>query len=70
MDGDLSALVTRTNQGCESFAPVFAPAGGIGDFNHDGHMDLLWRNKSTGLVFAWLLQNGNYSSSLTIGSLL
>jgi hypothetical protein len=37
---------------------------GTGDFNSDGATDVLWRNKSTGLVGAWLLDKGtgNYSS--------
>jgi hypothetical protein len=37
---------------------------GTGDFNSDGATDVLWRNKDTGLVGAWLLDKGtgNYSS--------
>jgi hypothetical protein len=37
---------------------------GTGDFNSDGATDVLWRNKSTGLVGAWLLNkgSGDYSS--------
>jgi hypothetical protein len=37
---------------------------GTGDFNSDGATDVLWRNKDTGLVGAWLLDKGtgDYSS--------
>jgi len=37
------------------------PAGwvpaGTGDFNHDGHVDILWRETATNHVEAWLLSN-------------
>jgi VCBS repeat protein/Big-like domain-containing protein len=28
---------------------------GVGDFNHDGHPDLIWQNQENGLICAWLL---------------
>jgi hypothetical protein len=37
------------------------PAGwtpaGVGDFNHDGTSDILWREASTGHTEIWLLAN-------------
>jgi hypothetical protein len=40
---------------------------GSGDFNHDGTIDLLLRNTSTGALVAWLMNNGTYLSSSAIG---
>ena len=34
----------------------WSPAG-TGDFNHDGHLDILWREAATNHVEAWLLSN-------------
>ena len=40
---------------------------GIGDFNADGTSDILWRNPSTGHTDEWILQNGQWSRSVSFG---
>jgi hypothetical protein len=35
---------------------------GTGDFNNDGKVDILWRNKSTGRNVVWLMNGTTYSS--------
>jgi VCBS repeat-containing protein len=49
------------------------PAGwqvaGLGDFNHDGTSDLLWRETSTGRVEEWQLANGGqWQQSIDLGT--
>jgi len=34
--------------------------GGSGDFNEDGHDDILWRHKTTNVVGVWLMDGGRY----------
>jgi hypothetical protein len=29
--------------------------GGVGDFNHDGRADILWRSTTSGAVAQWLM---------------
>ena len=41
---------------------------GSGDFNHDGHTDILWCNWNTGQLGAWLMVNGVFNSWRTIGN--
>ena len=35
---------------------------GTGDFNSDGKIDILWRNKTTGQNVVWLMSGTTYSS--------
>ena len=39
---------------------------GVADFNHDGHGDLLWRNKSTGENGIWLMGGENGTDLLSV----
>jgi Phosphoesterase family len=48
-------------------SPVYQIAG-VGDFNHDGASDVLWRNATTGQLDEWRLVNGQWSRSLDLGS--
>ncbi len=42
---------------------------GVGDFNGDGNLDILWRDSNTGTVAIWLLVNGcQVQSSITLGA--
>jgi hypothetical protein len=51
----------RSSNGC---SPAWQPVG-VGDFNHDGIGDMLWRNGTTGEFQAWLLDGaGNVKSTL------
>ncbi len=38
-----------------------------GDFNGDGTDDILWQNQDTGLVGAWIINNGQYTRWASIG---
>jgi hypothetical protein len=38
------------------------------DFNGDGTADILWYNQSTGDVSLWIVKNGAYSSSISVGT--
>jgi len=42
--------------------------GGVGDFNHDGTSDVLWRNTTTGQVDEWQLANGQWARSVDLGT--
>jgi hypothetical protein len=42
--------------------------GGVGDFNHDGTSDVLWRNTTTGQVDEWQLANGQWAHSVDLGT--
>jgi hypothetical protein len=35
---------------------------GMGDFNGDGHNDVVWRNTTTGSIYVWYLNNGAFVS--------
>ena len=37
---------------------------GVGDFNGDGKRDILWRNKSTGVISIWLMNGGAITSTV------
>ena len=39
---------------------------GVGDFDGDGEADLVWENTVTGQRAIWFLQNGVYSSALSL----
>jgi len=41
---------------------------GTGDFNRDGQLDLVWRNKVTGDVLIWYLRNGVLLSTAALGA--
>jgi len=41
---------------------------GVGDFNHDGTSDVLWRNATTGQVDEWQMANGNWAHSVSLGA--
>ena len=36
---------------------------GVGDFNHDGHPDILWQHEATGSLSVWLM-NGTSLAAL------
>jgi spore germination protein YaaH len=42
--------------------------GGVGDFNIDGHDDLVWHNPSNGQVALWTLKNGAVTNSGVLAS--
>ncbi len=42
---------------------------GLGDFNGDGHTDILWRDTNTGTLSIWFLNGTQVTSSATIGIL-
>lgn len=42
--------------------------GGLGDFNHDGTSDIIWRSAVTGQVDQWQMQDGNWSRSIDLGA--
>lgn len=46
-----------------SLDPATFSLGGVGDFNLDGHDDLLWRNQSTGDNILWTVVNGTVTNS-------
>ena len=39
---------------------------GVGDMNHDGHPDLVWRNKTTGQISAWLMNGTRMISGVLL----
>ena len=39
---------------------------GTGDFNKDTHVDILWRNSSSGVNVIWLMEGANWSESAEI----
>ncbi|MBC8129209.1 MAG: FG-GAP repeat protein [Rhizobiaceae bacterium] len=41
---------------------------GVGDFNADGHVDLLWRDPATAQVDQWQLRDGFWSLSIDLGA--
>jgi hypothetical protein len=47
--------------------PPFQVAG-VGDFNHDGTDDVLWRDPTTGAVDEWTMQDGQWQKSTSLGS--
>ena len=49
-------------------APPPPPTGsGVrGDFNADGHTDLIWRNYTTGETHIWLMNRGTYTGSAVL----
>jgi hypothetical protein len=42
---------------------------GIGDFNNDGHADILWRHTS-GMIHIWFMTAGVITSAATPASVL
>jgi uncharacterized repeat protein (TIGR02543 family) len=48
------ALAAATGGAYDTATPVGWLVAGVGDFNGDGHMDILWRN-ALGKTFIWLL---------------
>jgi hypothetical protein len=44
------------------------PISGVGDFNADGHSDVLWRSPSMGQVDQWQMKNGGWSRSIDLGA--
>jgi hypothetical protein len=69
--GALSDWLSTSNGGFvnnDANASSFAPAGwtiaATGDFNGDGHSDILWRNPSTGALSDWLgSANGGFTNN-------
>ena len=55
--------IATFNQGSPTSATEVA---GVGDFNGDGNADILWRNKSTGMVVMWLMNGKNKIGEVTI----
>jgi len=55
--------IATFNQGSPTSATEVA---GVGDFNGDGNADILWRNKSTGMVTMWLMNGKNKIGEVTI----
>jgi hypothetical protein len=45
--------------------PAFCldPVGAVGDYNGDGHMDVIWKNNSTGQIVGWALNATQQRSS-------
>jgi hypothetical protein len=48
--------------------PLGYQVAGIGDFNHDGTSDILWRNPTTGQVEEWRMKDGHWDASIDLGS--
>ena len=40
---------------------------GAGDFDGDGKADILWRNRTTGQDFIWLMNGGTITGSGSLG---
>ncbi len=59
---DASVQCAGASSGCISLprVPVQWRIVGAGDFNRDGHPDLIWRNLSTGANIIWFMRNGVY----------
>jgi C1A family cysteine protease len=57
------ACIATFNQGSST------DVGKVGDFNGDGKADILWRNKSTGMVTMWLMNGTSVKSwSVILGA--
>jgi streptogramin lyase len=41
---------------------------GVGDFDGDGNIDILWRDTTSGTVAIWFLNNGQISSTASLGA--
>ena len=39
---------------------------GIGDFNGDGHPDILWQHQTTGTLSAWMMNGTSLGSLATV----
>ncbi len=48
--------------------PLGYQVAGIGDFNGDGHSDVLFYNPSTRNVDEWALVNGRWTNSVNLGT--
>jgi hypothetical protein len=46
--------------------PLAYDVAGVGDFNADGKLDLLWQHPANGDVWTWYLDNGVYAGSAPI----
>ena len=74
----LAGIVTHSNVviGAQNVKRDFNPVKpaatweqvGTGDFNNDNHADILWHNRATGTIGAWLMVNGAYTSYRGIGA--
>ena len=42
---------------------------GTGDFSHDGNADIIWQNKTTGMLEIWNMKDGRISSDIQYGNL-
>jgi hypothetical protein len=64
--GYVTLYLNETSTVVQTIAGGVDPASwdysGTGDYNADGFFDILWRNKTTGDVGAWLMDNGEYST--------
>lgn len=45
--------------------------GGAGDFNQDGHVDILWKDANTDDLYVWVMENGQFTHQvLTIDAVV
>ena len=42
---------------------------GAGDFNGGGQADLVWENATTGLRVIWIMKDGGFVSSISLGTI-
>jgi probable HAF family extracellular repeat protein len=47
--------------------PLNFAVAGVGDFNGDGYIDILWRDTNSGAVSIWFLQGTQVSSTASLG---
>lgn len=58
---------TATRKRSAAHQILSADADAVGDFDHDGTDDILWRD-ADGIAAAWLMQNGQINATKGYGS--
>jgi Tol biopolymer transport system component len=72
LTGEVELWFTQNGQVRNKFAlsPVVSDPNwvieGVGDFNRDRNLDILWRHRQSGHIGAWLLNQGRFESAVTL----
>jgi hypothetical protein len=65
LNNSASGIRTTASPGIAD--PAFWDYEGSGDFNRDGQLDIIWRNKVSGRMLIWHLRNGVIDSTSELG---
>ena len=71
--GDIALWAVQTGQVASSSALGTVPSNfviqGVGDFNGDGYIDILWRETNSGALSVWFTNGAQVTSAASIGTL-